>query len=333
MKKIELANDMTAFYPLLPESGGNNGGIYAANDANFDAEHLSEPLVDYIVGAEDDEGLVALLDAAAPVVPVGRAFTYRQHDTKESFQSDHLSDLDIREIGGDFAQVRRTGSQVDGRTDNKGLTMVIDDDQGGNNPAVQQRAVLNLRNRLLRSELARLDVLLDANDTEDAKNWGAGNAAADPDYDVINNVDLSGDARGIDADVVLFGGGARTKRIAALRRSDSSGAFATGAMTPEQLAGLYGVDRVVSSKFRFQQTKSAKAKVIADKVYIYSAGRSMMVDDPSNVKRFVTLTTGGNFGVYVERRLKKTLVTVEHYSRIVVTSTVGIRKIAVTFTS
>lgn len=109
MKKIELANDMTAFYPLLPESGGNNGGIYAANDANFDAEHLSEPLVDYIVGAEDDEGLVALLDAAAPVVPVGRAFTYRQHDTKESFQSDHLSDLDIREIGGDFAQIRRTG--------------------------------------------------------------------------------------------------------------------------------------------------------------------------------------------------------------------------------
>lgn len=328
---ITLANDMTAFYPALPEGAPGNG-IFAANDANFDASHLSEPLVEYIVGAEDDEGLLALLDAAAPMVPVGRAFTYRQHDTKESFQSDHSSNLDIREIGGDFAQVKRTGTQVDGRTDNKGLTMVIDVDQGGENPAVQQRAVTNLRNRLLRSELARLDVLLDANDTEDAKNWGATNTAADPDYDVISNVDASGDARGVDADVVLFGGGARTKRIAALRRSASSGAFATGNLAPEQLAGLYGVDRVVTSKFRFQQTSSAKAKVIQDKVYIYSAGRGMMADDPSNVKRFVTLTGAGAFGVYVERRLKKVLVTVEHYSRIVVTSTVGIRKIAVSFT-
>ena len=329
---IELANDMTAFYAPCPESGGTNGRVYAANDSNFDAAHLSEPLEEYIVGAEDDEGLLQLLEAAAPTVPVGRAFTYRRHDTKESFQSDHTNDGDIREIGGDFAQVRRTGTQVDGRTDNKGLTMVIDNDQGGENAAVQQRAVVNLRNRLLRSELLRLDTLLDANDTQDAKNWGATNTTADPDYDVIYNVDQSGDARGVNPNVVLFGGGAATKRIAALRRSASSGAFATGGLTPEQLAGLYGVDTVLTSRFRFQSTSSAKAKAVDDKVYVYHAGRNLMTEDPSNVKRFVTMTPGGMFRVYVEPRLKQTRVTVEHYSRIIVTSTVGIRKIAVTFT-
>lgn len=333
-KIITLANDMTAFYPELPGDGGAGGRIYAANDSNFEAAHLSEPLTEYIVGVEPEEGgIERVLDAAAPVIPVGRAFTYRRHDERESFQADHTDDADIREIGGDFPQVRQTGEQVDGRTDNKGLTMVIDVDQGGEDPAVQRRAILNLSNRLDRTELLRLEALLEANDVEDGKNWGPTATTADPDFDVVNNVDLSGDARGLDANVVLFGGGARTKRIAALRRNNSSGAFATGSMTPEQLADFYGVEEVVSSKIRFQSNSTTKAKAIADKVYVYYAGKNLMPNDPSNVKRFVSHMDGGLAKrVYVERRLKKVLVTVEHYSRIVVASTLGIRKIAVTFT-
>lgn len=332
MKRLTADNDLTGYYPALPHDGAAPGRIYAANDSNFDAAHLSEPLTEYIVGVEDDDGLLRILQAAAPEIPVARAFTYRRHDEKESFQQDASDNKDIREIGGDFALVRPTGEQVDGRTDNKGLTMVLDNDQGGDLPAVQQRAVINLRNRLLRSELYRLEALLEANDTEDSKNWGATNTTADPDLDVINNVDQSGDARGVDANIVLFGGGARVKRLAALRRSASSGAFATGAMTPEELAGFYGVDSVVTSKFRFQSNATTKSKIIADKVYIYYAGRNLMPNDPSNVKRFVTHTDAGLFRVYVEQRLKQTLVSVEHYSRIVVTSSLGIRKIAVTFT-
>lgn len=329
---LRLDNALPAMFPQLDLNTARSGGIYLANDSNFDAAHLSEPLTEFIVGVSEQQDLLALLNAAAPEVPVGRAFTYRTHDEKEDFQSHAGDDSDVREIGGDFARVRRTGAQVDGRTDNKGLTMVIDNDQGGENPLVQQRAVQNLLDRLCRSELVRLDTLLDANDTSDGKNWGSSNSAADPDYDVVYNVDASGDARGINANVVLFGGGAYVKRIAALRRSASSGAFATGSLTPEQLAEFYGVDRVVRSNVRYQSTASAKAKVVADKVYVYYAGQNMMTDDPSNVKRFVTMTDAGPFRVYVTPELKRTLVTVEHYSRLVVTSTLGIRKIAVTFT-
>jgi len=330
---VALANDMTAFYPALGDPGsGKSGMVYAANDANFDSAHLSEPLTEYIVGVQETADLGATLEAIAPSVPVGRSFSYRKHDEREAFQSDGVSNDDIREIGGEFALIRRTGEQLDGRTDNKGLTMVIDNDQGGEDPAVQQRAVVNLTDRLLRSEIVRTEALLEANDTEAARNWGATNTTADPDYDVLEQVNLSGDARGLDANIVLFGGGAHVRRVAALRRTASAGGFATGALNPEQLADFYGVEEVVRTKIRFQASKTAKSKVVDNKVYCYYAGRNLMADDPSNIKRFVMPTPDGALRVYVQPALKRTLISVEHYSRIILTSPLGIRKIAVTFT-
>jgi len=309
-----------------------SGVIMAANDANFDAVHLSEPLTEYLVDYPDEEGLDVLLEQAFPAVPVGRSFSYRIHDDKESFQL-ALNDEDIREIGGDFAQVRRTGTQADGRTDNKGLVMILDNDQGGEDPAVQQRAVANLRNRLLRTELYRGEALLEANDTATTPNWGATNTAADPDGDLVSAIDLSGDARGIDANIVLFGGGAWTKRFMSLGLGANAARHQTRNLTPSQLAELVGVDAVLKAKFRFQSNATTKAKIVADKVYVYYAKSGAMADDPSNIKRFVTSVPGGGLmRVYIEPRLKRTVVAVEHYSRLVLTSNLGIRKIAPTFT-
>lgn len=329
---LQALNDMSRLFPALPANGGAVGGIFAANDANFDAAHLSEPLTEYIVGVQDPDDLGGVLEQLAPAVPVGRAFTYRTHDDKEAFQTDSADDGDVREIGGDFAQVRRTGTQVDGRTDNKGLTMVLDTDQGGLLPAVQQRAIVNLRNRLFRSELRRLITLLDANDTpENSVNWGASNTAADPDADILSMLENSGDARGIDANVVVLGG-TWLRRTLALRRSDKSGAFATGAMTEAQLADYFNVDRVIKLRTRFQSTATAKAKILTNDVFAYYAKPGGVPDDPSNVKRFITPTDAGDYRVYVEQRLKKVLVTVEHYSRIALGSSLGIRKLPTTYT-
>lgn len=325
-------NDQRLAFGALPESGGDFGRIYAANDANFDAAHLSEPLTEYVVGVEDPDNLGVILERLAPPITVGRAFTYRKHDERESFQEDSASDDDMREIGGDFALVRRTGSQVDGRTDNKGLTMVLDVDQGGLLPAVQQAAVVNLRQRLMRSELRRLITLLDANDTADSSvNWGATNAAADPDADILASLEAGGDLRGINSNVVLMGG-AWVRRIAALRRSAASGAFGTGGMTPEQLASYLGVDHVIVLPTRYQSSATTKAKVLTVDVYSYFAQSGMMTDDPGNIKRFVTPSDAGALKVYVEQRLKRVLVSVEHYSRLVCASALGIRKLPTTFT-
>lgn len=308
------------------------GSVMAANDANFDSAHLSEPLTEYLVDYPDEEGLDVLLEAAFPSVPVGRSFSYKVHDDKEAFQL-ALNDEDIREINGDFAMIRKTGTQADGRTDNKGLTMVLDNDQGGEDPAVQQRAVANLRNRLLRTELFRGEALLEANDVARTPNWGASNAAADPDGDLLADIDLGGDARGMDSNTVLFGGSAWVTRFLSLGLGDNAARHQTRNLTPAQLAELVGVERVVKSKFRYQSGANEKRKIVAGKVYSYYAKAGAMPDDPSNIKRFCTSVPGGGMlRVYIEPRLKRTYVTVEHYSRLVLTSPLGIRKLAPTYT-
>jgi len=327
---LAALNDQSLFFPRLSGSPAP-GQVYAANDSAFDAQFLSQPLTEYAVGYPDVDGLEALLDAAAPVVPVGRSFSYLAADDKEDFQAD-TGDQDIRALGGDFAQIRRTGSKVDGRTDNKGLTMVIDDDAGGGLASVQQRAVANLRQRLMRTELYRLVTLLEANDTQTGKNWGTSATKPNPDADVLSEIDTSGDARGINANVVLYGGGAWVKRLSCLLLTTSTAAGPMAPLTAEQLASWYGVDSVLLSSFRRQSTSSAKAKVVGDTVYIYHVRKDAMPDDPSNIKRFVTLTDAGQFRVYVEQRLKRWLLTVEHYSRLVCTSTLGIRSLAITYT-
>ncbi len=309
-----------------------HGTIMAANDANFDSTHLSEPLTEYIVDTPDEEGLDTLIEALFPGVPVGRSFTYRVHDTRESFQA-ALNDEDIREPGGDFAQIRRTGTQADGRTDNKGLIMVLDNDLGGEEPAIQQRAVTNLRNRLLRSDLLRGEALLEANDTQTAKNWGPAADAVDPDGDLAVEIDTGGDARGIDSNMVLYGGGAWLKRFRAMGPTATRASLPERTFTPEQVGLLVGADKVLVSKFRYQSSASAKTKIVADKVYSYYARPGAMPDDPSNIKRFFSpVPGGGKFRVYIESRLKRTLVCVEHYSRLALTSPLGIRKLNITFT-
>ena len=325
-------NDQTRIFPRFDEKAPSMM-VLAANDANFDAAHLSEPLTEYIVDTPDAEGLDTLLEAMAPSVPVGRAFAFLVAENKEAFQA-AIGDEDIREIGGSFAEQRLTGSQTEGRTDNKGLSMLLDNDQGGEDPAVQQRAVANLRNRLLRSDLYRVNTVLDANDTAaSSENWGPSATKPDPDGSVASIVDLGGDARGINSNIVVYGGGAFLKRFRSMGLDTNAARYATRNLTPDQIAEMLGVDKAVKCNFRYQSSATAKTKIIADNIYAYYVRPGATKDDPSNIKRFVTSVPGGGmFRVYIEPILKRTRVTVEHYSRVVCTSTLGIYKLPVTYT-
>lgn len=309
-----------------------SGIILAANDANFDGSHLSEPLSEFVSDTPDEEGLDTLLEAMAPSVPVGRSFTYLVADNTAAFQAS-LADEDKREIGGEFATVRPKGTQANGRTVNKGLTMILDNDQGGEDSSVQQRAVTNLRNRLLRTEIYRTEALLEANDTALTPNWGATNTAADPDGDIAADLELGGDARGIDSNIVVYCGGAWLRRFLSLGLGSNAARHQTRNLSPEQLADLLGVEKVVKSKVRYQSSATAKTKIGDQKVYSYYVKSGAMPNDPSNIKRFVTMVPGGGmFRVYITPILKRTAVTVEHYSSIDLTSSLGIRKTAPTFT-
>jgi len=325
-QRILAANDQTPFYPAFSE-GAPSGQIFAANDANLEASQPEQALTEYIVSYPDEEGLLAALEGIAPSVPCSRRFSYRKHDSREHFQL-NLADEDIRQIGGEFAQVKLTGSEQTGKTKNKGLTMVIDVDEGGEDPAVQQRAVVNLRNRLLRTELYRAITTLDANDNNTATTWTSG--TADPDGVVTTAVDRSGDKRGLDANLIVWGGSAWVKRKTQLRALNTPGGYAGLSLTPDEVAKMCGAQRGVVLPFRYQSaaTESSKSKIAADVVFTYFAQPGAMASDPSNLKRFVTMT-GGMFLVYVERRGMRVFVTVAHYSDIVATSDLGIEKLTV----
>jgi len=330
---IALANDQTLFYPAWQgDASAAHGTVLAANDANFDAQYLSQPLQDYIVGAPEDEGLQAVLDAICPSIPVSRSFTYRVHDTAEQFQDDADTDADLREIGGDFAQVKRTGTQAEGRTDNKGLVMILDNDQGGEDQRIQERAVVNLRSRLLRSELRRVIATLDGGATNTDSNWGPSATKPDPDVDLLTDVDAGGDARGVDSNIVIMGGGARIKRKKCFRSQLTSGSNASATMSDQDLADFLGVEKVVTIRNRRQTTATTKGKIVGDLTYSYYVRQAAMPDDPSNIKRFVTQTTSCLLRVYIIPKLKRTVVAVEHYSRIVRTSSLGINKRTITYT-
>ena len=184
----------------------------------------------------------------------------------------------------------------------------------------------------MRADLLRLLTVLDANDTAaSSSNWGASATTADPDAEVLAQVDLSGDARGIDPNFALYGGGAWVKRKRSYSGRDKAGAFSGLMADRAQVADIIGVDEIGISKFRYQSAASTKAKIINDQVWLYYVRRGAMADDPSNIKRFVTSTPSGMFRVYIEPMLKRTRVTLEHYSRIICTSSIAIRQLPVTY--
>lgn len=337
MKRFANDSELKPFFLEMPgdPSNARSGRIYGlANDANFDAAHLSEPLTEYAVGIPDRDRLQETLDTIAPAVPVGRRFEYLEHNERAAFQQDADDDSDIREIGGEFKTVSSKGTKKDSSTDNKGLTIILDNDQGGENEQVQRYYTAMLKNRLLRTELKRVIGLIHANATAGGTpNWGTANAGRDPDADLLTLVDDSGDARGINPNIVVLGGTAAVKRKISLRSSDKAGAFASAAISYDDLAESLEVDRVVPVRARYQTGANTRGKIAGLVAYTYYAQNGLTKDDPSNVKRFVSMTPSGMYRVYIESILKRTKITVEHYSRTVITSALGIRKLEPTFTN
>jgi hypothetical protein len=103
------------------------------------------------------------------------------------------------------------------------------------------------------------------------------------------------------------------KRKRSYSGRDKAGAFAGLRSTNAELAGIIGVDEVLESRFRYQTGATTKSKIIDNAVWLYYAKQGLMADDPSNIKRFVTPTPSGKFRVYIENKLKRTFVTLEHY--------------------
>ncbi len=326
MEDIIFSNDEL----VLPKDQGNSnvaGEIYAANEQRFVEAHFNEPLTVYARGWRDPSNIIETLDFFAPIVRTSRRFTYGSFVNAEEFYSE--TD-DIRPIGTDFKHVEYTSVKILGQTKDKGLTIVIDLDEIADDPGWEESTVGKLRRRLARNEFRRTWALLSAAAVDTAKTWDV-TAGKDPDQDIQTELIAASNVSGLRPNRIGFGDTAWDKRGVSHRAQNTAGGYASAGYTQEQLASFLNVDRTHVSRERYQSSASAKTAIANDKVIMFMAEQGIGREDPSNIKRFISAVEGGgDFRVYTQQLSAKLYaVTVEHYSDIVITSTLGIRQFTI----
>ena len=307
------------------DPGKHQAGIYLANEDLLAQTHFQEGITDYLVGWNESQDIDATIDAIAPPVQVGRRFEFHKSDDSEAFLSE---DDDIRAINAEFKRVDYKGDVETSRTLNKGLTERIDKDRISGNTTVDQmaeRSSTRLLSRLSRNEARRCMTTLLSLDSGTAKTWGS---TQDPDGDMHSLLESAADEAGIYPNTVKIGSSAWSKRFLGYRAQDNAGAYSSSMLTPAQLADLLGVDSVQIVKERYSTKKGGtKAKLLGDYVVAAFVEPTPGMDDPSNLKRFWSPTDqGGRYAVYVEEHPKFIDVTVEHYSVLIATTTVGAKR-------
>lgn len=292
--------------------------VTAANASRFEQANLSEPLTAFATGWKDPENLGSLLEFIAPKVIVPRRFEYRSMENKEVFLSD---EDDIRAIGSDFKRVEYTGHLHDAHTQNKGLTIRIDHDEIFGDDW-QERYVDLLMQRLLRNELRRALFTLGHGITGETKKW---DGTAIPDADLRKLLTEATNDSGVRPNRLLIGEAAWDSRISAYESGNNPAHSRAAELSPESLASklLLSDVKVMSARY---QTGKGKEQLLGKEVFAFYAQPGATKDEPSNLKRFVS---GDPFNVYVEDHAKYTDITVEHYSNIVRTSDLGIRKLTI----
>ncbi len=303
------------------------GQTCLANESRFNSAFFSEPLTAYATGWRDPNNIEALLDFIAPPVQVGRRFEYKKAENSEAF----LLDLDdIRAIGGDFQRVESKGASVSEKTANKGLTVRVDLDVVGEMPNWRELYTARLLQRILRNEFRRAMDLVLAAATNTAKTWDT-TAGKDPDQDILTELMASVDAMGIRANRILFGDVAWNKRLLAHRAQASAGGYASAGLTTDELGGFLGVEGVRISRERYQSSTAAKSKIVPDVVLLFYGLQAPTPEDPTHAKRFWSAVDGGGKYRVYEHQVSAKMVdlTVEHYSNVIVTSTVGLRKLTI----
>lgn len=314
MKNKIITPDFMDFGPLALDLGpGRNpaGIICAANESRFTAGHYSEQLTAFTVGWVDPEAVDAILQRLSPMVQVSRRFDFKKANNAKEF----LSELDdIRPSGSPFKRVEYDGTSATAKTVNKGLTVRLDHDDYDDVEAERTATVGRLLRRLARNELRRHITLLEANDVTSGVVW---DETTNPDKDVRDMLRASTDVTGVRPNVVMYGELAWDYRLDAYEAAANTSSYAgrAAAMTPMDLARKSQVDLIEIVKARYQSTAAAKAAIVPATVYAYLAEQGMGKDDPSAVKRFVSMSRNGQrYGVYVEEHEKWTDISVEHYS-------------------
>lgn len=344
----EFANETDPLGQIRFDSGGGYkaGDIFFANDSRFIETYYSEPLTNFSTGWRDPNNIEATLEFFAPAVPVGRRFEWKAATNAEEFLSEIVDDQ--RAIGADFKVVKYTGSDVTDKTLNRGLSIIVDLDNVANTglgsgvaAPWQTNAVAKLTRRLYRNSYRRALAALSAASVGQTFNWASQPAApgitpVNPDLDIQSDLITQTDLTGVRNNRVAYGDSAFLYRQQAYGSQNNPAGYLGYNANPEgSMAAALMVDKVLISRERYQTSASAKSQILGAVVYSFFANSGVDTEDPSNVKRFVSMFDaeqgGGLFRVYVQQISSKLVaITVEFYEKIVITYSTGIRKLTIT---
>lgn len=287
--------------------------ITLANSDAYNAANLSEPLSAYCAGLPIDGGTAELLAFIAPEVKTAKRFEY----TKFGDGIMLVDKDDERAVRGEFKEIDISGDVVNAKLVNHGLTLAIDDDEFFAD--YEQEAVRILKNRLVANELSRAVAMAKAAaGTLESKTWKSG-GGTNPDLDIRKLITSVGDKGGINANRVLIGDAAWTYRLESLLGSQNTAAGGQAMFTIDNLRGFVGAEKILTCDKRFEtKVKDSDGKAakeykafLANYVLAFNARDGISKFDASTFKRFVGEE---GFKVYVEKKTKRTIVTVEHYS-------------------
>lgn len=313
---------------LASESNLEVGQIYVANDSRFTSATFNQPLTNFAVGGWNQVGLDAELRAyvGAPI-QVSRRFNYKVW-TNADYHKSETSD-DLRAIGGDFKEVRRSNSEVNTQVANRGLIMVLDKDELAEGVITEQMAVSYLTERLKLNQIRRASALIIAAASDQARTWSSG--TRDADLDAITELNDYQGTAGIDANTVIYGRSAWTNRLVTLRALATAGGFANAGMSADELAGFLNVDQVYRANAVYQSATATKTVVGTTKILFFRKSNSGMREDPSNIKYFWAPTTsGGQVAAFrYEEGGKKVIIGVEHNELLAITYSGAIQTITV----
>ena len=326
MKAIRAAEAME-LEPAYNDGDFQHDRITAANDSLLTQATYQEPLTQFISGASDDADLDAHLDFFAPPVQVPRRFEYKTEDTDQIFYAGATNE-DLRAIGGDFSIMSTTNTDVTAKTVNRGLAIDIDEDEVKDIPQWEQVAAMRLMKRLKRNMLRRAIAALVAAATNTAKTWGS---SADPDGDILAEVNTAAGITGVDPQRLGFGRTAWNTRFTAYRAQNNAGAYASSNLTPQQVADLVGMDQAILAKARYTSAADTKSLIVGTKVFLFLAEAGLSQEDPSNIKAFWSPALGGGRFAVRTRQVgdKKWRVIVEHFELMKITHTKGIRTLTI----
>ena len=324
------------FYSLSNEDIGRlppvgmSGAEIMANEERFTAAYYSEPLTQYAVGWTDPENLEALVNFIAPRVPVGRRFEFKSAVNVEAF----LSEInDERAIGTEFKTIEYKGSTVQSKTNNRGLQYLLDLDEEGAGILTEELIVSRILQRLRRNEYRRaIATILSAaagNTTNVTWTYNSGsNPNPQPDEDIRTLMQTTQVTSGVFPNRGLID----LKSWNIRKKSYAQQALAAGAIygygrTINDVVEDQSLDGMMISKALYQSAEwvtPTKSYILPQNFVAFYAQDNPTRDDPTNVKRFVTPVSDGDYRVYRQPIGSKFVkISVECYDLLVQTATIG----------